>query len=73
MTDNTITSSRGIASRRLVAALSLFAAGFTHALLHPGAFGAHDVAARAAISGAAASAAYPLFALLVARWRQALN
>jgi len=41
-------------SRSLLPALGVFAGGFAYALLPSGAFGPHDLAVRAAISGAVA-------------------
>jgi hypothetical protein len=39
---------------RLLPALGIFAGGFVHAVLTRGAFGPHDVAVRAAVTGATA-------------------
>ena len=40
--------------RRFLPVVGIFAGGFVYALLPAGAFGAHDLAARAAVTGAVA-------------------
>jgi hypothetical protein len=51
------TSRRESSGTRIPPVLALFAAGLVHALLPSGAFGSHDVAARALISAGTASGA----------------
>jgi membrane associated rhomboid family serine protease len=49
---------------RFPAVLSIFAGLFVHALIPRGAFGAYDVASRAAITGAVAGVTYLLILAL---------
>ena len=53
--------------RSLLPALGVFAGGVTYALLPTGAFGPHDVAVRAAITGAVAAIAALLILMLTNR------
>ncbi len=55
MTGNAQTSGDGIGGRRFQPVVSLFAAGLVYAVLPHGAFGTHDIAARAAVAGLAAA------------------
>ena len=54
-------------SRSLLPALGVFAGGLVYSLLPTGAFGAHDVAARAAITGAVAGVTVVLILMLTNR------
>jgi hypothetical protein len=51
--------------RSLLPALGVFAGGLAHALLPTGAFGAHDVAVRAAITAAVAGVTAMLISMLM--------
>jgi hypothetical protein len=53
--------------RRRLPALGVFAGGLAYAMLPAGAFGAHDFAARAAITGAVAGVAAVLIFMLTNR------
>ena len=54
-------------SRRLLPALGVFAGGLVNALLPTGAFGTHDLAARAVITGAVSGVAAVLIFMLINR------
>ena len=54
-------------NRKLLPALGVFAGGLANALLPTGAFGAHDFAARAAITGAVAGVTAVLIFMLINR------
>ena len=54
-------------SRSLLPALGVFAGGFAYALLPSGAFGPHDLAVRAAITGGVAGLAAVLILMLTNR------
>jgi hypothetical protein len=54
-------------SRKLLPVLGVFAGGLVNALLPTGAFGAHDLAARAAITGAVSGATAVLIFVLINR------
>ena len=68
MNVNERVSSRGIAAMRFRPVLAVFAAGLVHSLLPVGAFGVHDVVARAGITGASAAVAAWLLVALDKRW-----
>ena len=53
---------------RFLPVLSIFAGGFVHSVLPSGAFGAYDVAIRAAVTGAVAGSTYLLSLKLSKRW-----
>jgi hypothetical protein len=53
--------SRGRRRRQVLPILAVFAAAVVYSLLPLGAFGTHDLLARAAVTGAAAALAYLLF------------
>ena len=63
-------SRRDLAARSLPL-LGLFVGGLVSAMLPRGAFGMHDVAVRAAITGAAAGLTFLLAAVISRRWGQA--
>jgi hypothetical protein len=67
MSDDARAASQGCRLGRLLLALGFFAAGQVDSLLPRGAFGAHDVAIRAAITGAS-GVAVALTILVVSRW-----
>ena len=52
---------------RLLPVLGVFAGGLVYALLPTGAFGAHNLAARAAITGAVAGVTAVLISMLINR------
>ena len=60
--------SRGTRRGHLVPVLALFTAAVVYSLLPRGAFGTHDVLARAALTGAAAGLALLLFRAAVHRY-----
>jgi hypothetical protein len=53
---------------RFLPVLSIFAAALAYAVLPRGAFGAFDIASRAAITGAVAGVSYLLIWTLTKRW-----
>ena len=53
---------------RFMPVLSMFAGGLAYAVLPRGAFGAYDIASRAAITGAVAGVSSLLILTLTKRW-----
>jgi len=63
------TTSRRYRMERLLPGLGFFAGGLVYSLLPRGAFGAHDVAARAAITGGTAAAVALVIFAISRRWK----
>jgi hypothetical protein len=64
------TTSRGYRMKWLLPVLSVFAGGLVHSLLPPGAFGAHDVAGRAAVTGGTTAAVALVIFAISGRWNR---
>jgi hypothetical protein len=60
----------GTQGLRLLPFVGIFAAGLVHSELPRGAFGAHDIAVRAAITGATAGVVTVVLLLVARRWRR---
>ena len=67
MTGDGQKSSGGISSRRFLPVLGLFAAGLVYSVLPHGAFGTHDIPARAAVAGTVAGGTILLLLVLTKR------